>query len=305
MRRLLLLASGLLTLALFPATSAAATHNGGIIYTDTVHVRAYKMTLLALTSGKGHGDLVAISFVRGTSNDEQEHYYQFTKHVQVRLAPHGESGTIKANLGQFGRIDMSFSAGGGRVTPGCPGAYLFQHNGTLTGTFHFISGSSYFKTVNESSIRAASATTKKGISCKPATPTQAHGTELDVDSFSAAAPTLGGSDYDFNIERGTTGHIIEQFLVLDTSMVSEGIVISHAIDVSRLPSSAFTNASDLSSATAQAISQWMSGTVNFTGAIVTGDTAQGTVSGSITAHFDGMPTVTVPAGTTEATLSVS
>ncbi|MDQ6820250.1 MAG: hypothetical protein M3076_07925 [Actinomycetota bacterium] len=302
MKRLFLLASGLLTLAAFPATGAAATRAEGIIYSGSVQVRAYKMQLLAVTQGKNHGDLVAISFSRGTSADKQEHYYQFTKHVQVHLAPGGASGTIKANLGTYGKIDLTFSAGGGRITPGCPGSFLSQHAGTLKGTFHFVSGSSYFKTINNGSLRAFSATSKKAPSCKPPTKNATHGTSLDVDSIGSPGR---GSFKDFNIQRDPKGRVIEQFLILDSSQAKKGVVIARAIDVAKLPASAFTNAADLSSANAVASGQFMSGSVAFTSSTTVGNTASGTVSGSITAKFDGLGSVTVPQGTTFSALSTS
>jgi hypothetical protein len=305
MKRLFLLASGLLTLVAFPATSLAANRAEGIIYTGSVQVRAYKMQLLALTQGKKHRDFVAIAFSRGTSADKQEHYYQFSKNVQVHLAPGGATGTIKANLGTYGKIDLTFSAGSGRITPGCPGSYLSQHAGTLSGTFHFLSGSSYFKTINQGSLRGFSATAKKAPSCKPPTKSVSHGTSLDVTSLVGAVGS--GLLDDFNIQRDLKGHIIEQCLMLDSSHAKEGVVIARAIDVAKLPPSAFTNAADLSSANATASGQFMSGSVAFTSTAKFGNTASGSVSGSITAKFDGLGAVTVPVpqGTTSSALVTS
>ncbi len=312
MKRLLLLASGLLALAALPATSAAATHASGIIYTDSVQVRAYKMQLLALTKSTHHGAFLSIAFTRGTSTDKQDHYYQFSTHVRVDLAPGGASGTIKADLGTYGRVDLKFSAGaGGRTTPGCRGALLFEHAGTLTGTFHFVSGSTYFKTIDRGSLRAATATGKKGLNCKPPTLNKTHGTGLDVASY--VIPGLGsagtqplGTENDFNIERDLKGHIIEQFFVLDASHAKEGVVISDAIDRAKLPASAFTNASDLSSANAVASGQFMSGSVAFTSIQRFGNTATGMITGSITANFDGMAPITLQQdANTHSSLTVS
>jgi hypothetical protein len=171
MKRLLPLSFVLLSFVALPTSAAAATHHGGVIETDISVVRAYKMTVIALTATPHNSAFVAISFSRGTSGDHEQHYYQFASHkVHVTLAPGGASGTIKADLGPFGRIDMTFSAGTGRVTPGCQGAALFEHTGTLSGTFHFVSQSSYFKTVDRSSLRAFTATGKKGTSCRPTKP---------------------------------------------------------------------------------------------------------------------------------------
>jgi hypothetical protein len=303
MKRLVLLASGLLALAAFPAASAAATHEQGIIYTASVEVRAYKMQLIALTKGAHDGALVAISFTRGTSTDKQEHYYQFTKNVNVHLAPGGASGTIKGDLGKYGRIDLKFSPGErSRATPGCPGPFLFQHSGTLTGRFHFVSGSSYFKTINRSSLPADTATVKKAPSCKPPSKNQSRGTSLDVDSLGSQG---SGTFIDFNIERDLKGQLVEQFLILDASQARAGVMIAHAIDRAKLPASAFRNTADLSSANAVASGQFMSGSVNFTSIAKYGNSASGTVSGSITANFDGLGSVTVPQGTTSSALSTS
>jgi hypothetical protein len=307
MRRLLLLTSGLFLLA-FPATGAAATHARGIIYSGPITVRAYKMSLTALTKGAHHGAFVAITFTRGTRTDKQQHYYQFTRDVQVKLAPGGATGTIKAKLGPFGRIDMTFSAGGGgRTTPGCPGALLFEHEGALSGTFHFVSGSSYFKTIDRSSFRAATATGKKGFNCKPPVQNLPHGTQLDVSEQPISGGHALGILSDFNIGRDQKGHILESFLMLDSSRAAEGIVIDHAIDVGPIPPSDFTNAPDLSTAQAIAASQFMTGTITYRSTAQLSPTeTTGGITGTITANFDVPGPRTLPTGTglTTATLDV-
>jgi hypothetical protein len=180
MNRLLLLASSALLLG-FPATGAAAPHAGGIIYSGSVPVRAYKMELIASPKTAHSGSLLQIVFSRGSSIEKQSHYYGFHHGVHVTLGPGGASGTIKANLGAYGRVDLTFSpGGGGRTTPGCPGALLFEHAGTLAGTVHFVSHSSYFGTIDKSSVRGYTAAGQKGINCKPPTPSLSHGTTLDV-----------------------------------------------------------------------------------------------------------------------------
>jgi hypothetical protein len=306
MKRLLLMASGLLVIAAFPATSAAATH--GIIYTDSVKVRAYKMTLVAFPKTAHSGSGLQISFTRGTSMDTQQHYYGFTHGVHVTMAPGGASATVRADLGTWGRIDLRFSAGGGgRSTPGCPGAVLTQHAGTLSGSFRLNSHSSYFGTVRESSFRGFTATATQGINCKPPTPKLSHGTELDVFSeMISAGPPLSATLYDFNVGRDLKGHILEQFLVLEPTVGHKGPVVIHAIDRAKVPASDFTNATDLSSAQAVASGSFMSGSLMFSKSGQPGpNEATGSVSGTIVAHFDGLAPIALPTATTQANLTVS
>jgi hypothetical protein len=307
MKRLLLLASGLLLLA-FPATGAAAPHAGGIIYSGSIPVRAYKMELIASPKSAHSGSLLQIVFTRGSSTDKQSHYYAFHHGVHVTLAPGGASGTIHANLGAYGRIDLTFAAGvGGRTTPGCPGALLFEHAGTLTGSVHFMSHSSYLGTIDQSSVRGYTAAGQKGINCKPPTPKVPHGTALDVVSTTISGTPPSVTLVSFNVVRDQKGHIMEDFTVLEPPSGRAAPTIIHAIDRSSLPASAFTNASDLSSAQATASGMFMSGTLTYTSAAMLSPTeSTGSVAGSIVAHFDGFAPITLPVPpTTTADLKVS
>ncbi|HEY6397839.1 MAG TPA: hypothetical protein VIX82_10335 [Solirubrobacteraceae bacterium] len=305
MKRLLLLSSGLLLLA-FPATGAAAPHSEGVIYSGSVPVRAYKMQLIATTKTAHSGALLQIVLIRGSSTDGQAHYYGFGHGVHVKLAPGGGSGTIKANLGVYGHIDLTFSGGGaGRTTPGCPGALVFQHAGNLTGSFHFATQSGYFRTIDKTNLRGYTASVKKGITCKPRTTKPTHGTELDVISQSISGTPPSTRLISFNVGRDQRGHISESFTVLERPTGQRAPTILHSINRSSLPASAFTGASDVSSAQATASGMFMSGTLTYTSAVRLSPTqSTGSVTGRIVAHFDGRPQVTLPAPpTTFATLT--
>ncbi len=84
-------------------------------------------------------------------------------------------------------------------------------------------------------------------------------------------------------------------------------VIIHAIYRSKLPASAFTNASDLSTAQTTASGPFMGGTLTYSSAMMTGpQQSTGSVTGAIVAHFDGLAPVTLPAPpSTQANLNVS
>ncbi|MDQ6816487.1 MAG: hypothetical protein M3018_03645 [Actinomycetota bacterium] len=310
MKRLVLLASSLLVLAAFPASGAAASHGSGILYSDSVQVRAYKMQLIAIPKTPHSGAGLNVIFSRGSSTDKQEHYYGFTHKVHVTLAPGGTSATVKADMGAYGRIDMTFSAGGGgRNTPGCPGSLLSQHPGRLAGSFHFKSHSSYFGTIDKGSIPAFTAYGKKANPCKPpARPKVAHGTELQTVSTAISGPVTQPliTENFFDAVRDAKGHISEGFLVLDSSRVHNGgPAIYHVINLSKLPASSFTN-SGLSSAQATASGMFMNGNLTFTTTGMLGPhQATGSVSGSIVANFDGLAPITVPTPRTQANLDVT
>jgi hypothetical protein len=307
MKRLLLLTSGLLLLA-FPATGAAAPHESGIIYSGSIPVRAYKMQLLASTKTAHSASKLQIIFTRDSGMDKQSHYFSFSHGVHVTLAPGGASGTIKTNLGAYGRIDLTFAAGGGtRTTPGCPGALLFQHAGTLSGSFHFVSHSTYFGTIDKSNTRGYTAAGHNGINCKPPTRKVAHGTELDVLSTMVSGTPPSATIDEFSAGRDQKGHIMVGFMVIEAPSGRAAPTIIHAIDRLNLPPSAFTNASDLSSAQATASGMFMSGTLTYTSAAMLSPTqSTGSVAGSVVAHFDGLAPITLPAPpTTTADLNVS
>jgi hypothetical protein len=216
--------------------------------------------------------------------------------VYVILAPGGASGTIKADLGAYGHIDLTFSAGGGaRTTPGCPGALLFEHTGTLSGSFHFVSHSSYFGTIDMRILRGYTAAGQKAPNCKPPTPSLTHGTALDVFSEAISGTQPSARLIDVNVERDLKGHILEALTVLEPASGRNEPTIIHAIDRSNLAASASpTRPTFLRAATASGM--FMSGTLNYMSSAMLGpNQTTGSIAGSIVAHFDGLAPITLPA----------
>jgi hypothetical protein len=89
---------------------------------------------------------------------------------------------------------------------------------------------------------------------------------------------------------------MESFTVIEPPSRRAAPTIIHSIDRSSLPPSAFTNASDLSSAQASASGMFMSGSLAYTSAVMLSpNQSTGSVSGSIVAHFDGLAPIAIPA----------
>jgi hypothetical protein len=292
MNRLLLLVAFLVLPAVFPATGAAASRGARVLVAGPLKVRAYKMYLMASSAPAPAAASLTVLFVRGTPKDLQEHYYQFTHGVSVKIAANGRSATVRANLGTYGHVRMKFaSAGAGHKVPGvCQGATLNQIPGTLAGRrgVAFASHSSYLRTVRSSNLPAYIATVRGQLNCKPQL---IHGVTLN-----ATANTPGQVTTNFSATRSARGVISEQFNVLDYPTTPTVPTIIHSVYATRLRASAFTFASNFSSAHAKAASLFLSGRLAFTQTFPTpGGLVIGTVAGNLAAHFDGIGAVSVPA----------
>jgi hypothetical protein len=217
--------------------------------------------------------------------------------VRVTTASSGGSATIVGNLGAYGRIDLTFSARGTKHAPlGCPGSLRFEHSGPLSGTFHFATQSSYFLTIDKSNFRGYTATVKRGVSCRAPGGQLAPQTDLNVFSRANPATPATTRQIGFDVARDRKGHIAEFFSIIEPRSGRQSPTILHSIYSSNLPASAFINLPDVSSAQATASGMFMSGTLTYTSKKrITPHRTTGSVTGSIVAHFDGLPPVMLPA----------
>jgi hypothetical protein len=298
-------------MAAAPATSEAAT-TYRLLQAGPLTVHAYKMYILAAPGYQGGPPELFVSFDRGTNADQQQHYYSFSKGVQVKVSRSGGSASIKADLGSFGSIKLNFSPGGSHVAipAACSGAVVSQQYGTLSGprstAFDLVSHSTYFNTVTTGSIRAVITTIRGNeADCKhvpPALPTGV--TQLSTTSVSTAADLV----VSFIATRTVAGAVTEDFTDTDSSYsASAGVVIIHSIAVASLPAGDLTDASDLSTASSNAGGAFMTGGIAYTGTntLTGGQGTLGTVSGGLSANFDGVGAVPAASGAiTSATLQV-
>jgi hypothetical protein len=312
MRRFLPLASlAACLLGAFPA-HAAASGSSDILEAGPFAVNSYKMYLLATPSFDGTPAYLVVRFDRGTATDLQEHFYGFGNGVRVSIARSGEAATLKANLGVFGRIDMSLSAtASGRVSIPCSSASVTGHKGSLSGTFRLgmhnpaLEGTAYPSRLN-ASIVTATASTISACAAAPI-PAPSEGTQLSVTS--QLSPTMLATFTDTRPTSGPgVGATIENALVQDsTYLIDDGITIDDEIEASALPRDDLTNASNFSSGSAIAGGRFMSGRLAYTASTPASSSmpGRGSVSGPLTVNFDGLSPLTLPGGTyTSATLGI-
>ena len=104
-----------------PATWAASTkskqrsHHNAILVAGPLHVRAYKMYLIASPPKPHNKANLLVIFERGNDNDYQTHYYGFSHRVSVEVGADGRSAKIDANLKPFGHVHLTFAPGDGRL----------------------------------------------------------------------------------------------------------------------------------------------------------------------------------------------
>jgi hypothetical protein len=310
MRRFLPLASlATCLLGAFPAHGAAALRSPGILEAGPFAVNSYKMYLLAIPSFAGTPAYLVVRFDRGTATDLQEHFYGFGKGVRVSIARNGEAATLKANLGVFGRINMSLAATArGRVPIPCSSARVTGYKGSLSGTFRLVmhnpalEGTAHPSRLN-ASIVTATASTISACAAAPSAPSE--GTQLSVTS--QLSPTMLATFTDTRPTSGPgVGATIEDALVQDsTYLIDNDVTIDDEIEASTLPRDDLTSASDFSSASAVAGGRFMSGGLAYTASTPASGSmpSRGSVSGSLTVNFDGLSPITFPSGTyTSATL---
>jgi hypothetical protein len=153
MRKLVttLVALGALAFAA-PALAASPV----VLTAGPVKVKDYKMTLVA--SEAGSKDSLLVLFSRGSGASTQTHTYSFADGVDLKVAPTLASATLKANLGQFGSVAMSFG-GSGKATAispaGCTGAKYLSKRGSLGGAFRLVADTGYFGTISQKRLAAS------------------------------------------------------------------------------------------------------------------------------------------------------
>lgn len=301
MKRLLLVPLAVLAVAAFPASGLAATHTYNFLAAGPVQVKAYKMYVLAYPRRPRSAPLLLIEFERGSALDRQSHFYSFSHGVSVKIAADGSSASVHAALGRWGHMRMSFSeTGGGSLPPvGCGDVVVSHHQGQLSAShgFDLVSHSPYFGDIRASTLAASTITVRGQDAVCMATPSKpAQGVLLSV------VKSAGSEITSFSVSHSCafTGEDLD---VTELPQSTAAPVIEHVIQVTRLPGSAFTFAPDLSSAQANGLGTFLSGSLDFTRMFIyKPNDALGTASGDLAARFDGLGLVQPGAGAQTATL---
>jgi hypothetical protein len=289
------------------ATAQAAVKRAHVLVAGPVTVKAYKLYLFATPKNPRDPAKVTAIFERGTDNNRQDHYYSFSRGVSVKISKDGSSAKIDGKFGVYGHIHLTFTSGGngGQLPRICNGSTVGHHSGVLAGGhghgFDINTYSSYFGDVVENSFPAFITTVvgkTPGCTPKKSKPTKG------VTELSTTAMQAGRALTSFTASRTQRGYIVEDVLLIDSAKTSSGPVVLHDIYAAGLPASAFSAATDLSSAHAGAGGSFLTGAFDFTGTVQSGPGFEiGSTSGTLDAHFDGIGVVQPQTNVLVASLS--
>ena len=303
MKRLLLVPLAVLAVAAFPASGLAATQTYNFLAAGPVQVKAYKMYVLAYPRQPRSAPLLFIEFERGSALDRQSHFYSFSHGVSVKIAADGSSASVHAALGRWREGTCAHELlrdwRGQPAAVGCGDVVVSHHQGQLSAShgFDLVSQSPYFGDIRASTLPASTITVRGQDAVCKATPSKpAQGVLLSV------VKSAGGEITSFSVSHSGafTGEDLD---VTELPESAAAPVIEHVIQVTRLPGSAFTFAPDLSSAQANGLGTFLSGSLDFTRMFTyKPNDALGTASGDLAARFDGLGLVQLGVGAQTATL---
>jgi len=292
-----------------PATGTASpkskqrSHHNAILVAGPLHVRAYKMYLIASPPQPHNKANLLVIFERGNDNDYQTHYYGFSHRVSVKIGADGRSAKIDANLKPFGHVHLTFAPGnGGSPLPAiCGNVTIGQQGGTLSGRsgFDLVTHSPYFHSVRTASIPAYITAVKGKSNCIPKPSTSTTG----VTQLTTTSTQPGRTLTNFTASRSAKGYTTEDVLLIDQTSPT-GPAILHAIHVAAVPQPEFSFAADLSSANVKAWGTFLTGGFDFAKTVQeTAKMVLGNVTGGLDAHFDGIGVVPLQSAPVLATLS--
>jgi hypothetical protein len=255
-----------------------------VLTAGPVKVKDYKMTLVA--SEAGSKDSLLVLFSRGSGASTQTHTYSFAQGVDLKVAPSLASATLKASLGRFGSIAMSFG-GSGKATaatpPGCTGVKYLSKRGSLRGTFRLVADTGYFGTVGQKRL-AASLGKQQGsgqLNCGGGGTPGTGGKPTGALTLTAMKAD-GASTFMVSAQKAADGSVTQSAMQIDRA---GSTTVMHAISAKAAKAS-FEAAADLSTARLAAAGPFLSGTLSFASATATGGSAFGELSGDFVAKFD-------------------
>jgi hypothetical protein len=269
-RRHLVSLFALAALLASPASASAAA-KVGLVSSAVQVARGYSLILVA--GGKD----VSVSLQKAKQGSSQSYLVSGT-HGATTVGSSLAAGTVDANLGLYGSVHLHFSPGGGHAVvppPSCklvhPGRYV---SGELTGTLHLNIGSHAFN-LSRLPARAIKGAT---VSCAKPPSRPSHGLTL----FQYGLPGTGSMSWDQDVK----GHLFELAMLARGKSTDPASLL--AFIYAKAPGSALTATPDLSSAQARAAGPYLSGSVQFARTIpaLSGNTSQGSITGSFSMQFD-------------------
>ena len=252
-----------------------------------VKVKKYTMTGSAYKTSAGTSLNIFLSRKSGAS--EQTHSYRFDKNVSLSLNSTLSKGTLRANMGKFGSLNLRFKSTGAlkrSIAKGCTGTKGKTRTGSLSGArgFRMKVDSTYFKTIVVGSMRAFAGNQAKQT-CKLDTVSPVDQTPRE--SLSASSQGLS-----FFTRRTASG--VEQSVNL--SGVEGPAETFHSITARATGGSTFTVSGDAASATVTGIGPFLAGPASYTASDFYQGGSSGAITGTYEARFDSVGTKRLFAG---------
>lgn len=265
-------------LVLLAAPSAALADGTPAFNIGPLKVKnGYSMSIFGFSCGTKYAG-GSITFTKTGTGFSESHTYSGTKHGSCSLAKNLSSGSLKFSIGKSATINITFSKRGSKKTgplpPGCTGTHPTLQGGIAKGTIK-VNISSFFGRVNKSQLKASVQSEPK-FTCGPTKSFKktyflsvSGGSTEGGMGLNASLPPSGSATLSFYDSQSSTSMFASHTLTLIGSR------------------SMFTPKSDLSSAKVKGSGK-VSGTLTFTAdASCQSTTARtGSLSGSLTAHFD-------------------
>jgi hypothetical protein len=280
--------AALVAASLLLAAPAAALADGGPSFT----IGPVKVKHGYTASGFGFGCGTAsaggsVSFSTSSRSFTESHSYTPRTKASCHVAGNLSSGSLKFRIGKLATVNVTFHKKGAlkheALPPGCTGPKPEIQPGVATGTIRFKIAPSFFGRVSLGKAQASVSKTA-AYTCKPTTASK-------KTVFFDAAPGSQSSGTDVFASRPPGG---PGFVSIIKSQYTGGVFQSHTL--TWFGGSSFTANSDLSSASIKGSGD-ARGTLKFSATpSCKGSNRTGTVSGSITAHFDVVGNQTLKGG---------
>lgn len=273
----------LVVAALVPgAASSAPAASRPTLFTTPFTYKGYSWTMFAQDGAK---DSLSIIATKRAGKATQSHIYSFQQGVTFSANASLSSAKLTARLGTFGTIVMTFAGKGGLATtappPPCKGAKFQSRSGTLSGRpgFSFRADTGFFGKLSKPSLgaRLSRQSGAGKLNCGGGGPT----VKPPSGGVSLFGTATGGGQLSVSVVKTAAGAVTQSVFLLESTAPA---TVAHSITVPA-PSSTFTVADDLSSATVQGQRPFLSGTLKFQGQGF-GNTAAGQLTGDFTAKFD-------------------
>jgi PKD repeat protein len=263
------------------APAAALASNAAISFGPVKAGHGYTLSGTAGTPSPGAASELTLVLSKKGGSQTQSYSYEYSKQVSVKANGNLSSGTLKVTVGSYGKLSLRFAATGGSKTikdpDGCTGPKFQARPGKVNGTLSFKTHSSFLGNVSAHTAKAS--LTKFGPG------TEHCGASVDTYLLTIS----GGGTLSGNLLGGTRHGSTNSVSAGYNQFASGTFPFILFASITQGGSSAWSFQPNLSSARVSVSGPFMSGTSAFAETSrceTTPNFVYGSVSGTVTAHFD-------------------